>query len=501
MSDKGETVERGGDDPEGISAEPGSLLDELGVAAFVLDGEGRIAFWGPEAEHLLGYRAADVLGRPAGRVLIAPEHLPLVTEWFERVRDGAAWAGIFPVRRADGSMTEVEFRHRRLLDPHGQVHVLGLAADAGTVRRLETDLALSNSLITQSPVGLALFDEDFRWMRVNPALERINGLPASQLLGRPMGEVFTGVDVPTTEEALRRVRETGEPLTDQQITGRTPADPDHDHVWSASFYRVEDGAGRTLGTAVSVIDVTERHRVASEIAEAREQLSMIAEASSRIGTTLDLGRTAQELADVIVPRLADLAAVDVLDSVCRGEVEPPLNAGDAARFRALALASAPGTEASAAADQVGELAVYGPHRAITRCVAEARPIPLPQVGPDILRSIARDAAAARVLEEPGCTPTWRCRWSPAARSSAPSASAAPAPPSAPSTPATWRWRGSSPRARPSASTTPASTAGSGTPPSPCNAVCCPGCRTGRSPWSSPAATCRRSGRSAGTGST
>src|SRR5690606_2292492 len=148
--------------------------------------------------------------------------------------------------------------------------------------------------------------EDFRWMRVNPALERINGLPASQLLGRPMGEVFTGVDVPTTEEALRRVRETGEPLTDQQITRRTPADPDHDHVWSASFYRVEDGAGRTLGTAVSVIDVTERHRVASEIAEAREQLSMIAEASSRIGTTLDLGRTAQELADVIVPRLADL---------------------------------------------------------------------------------------------------------------------------------------------------------------------------------------------------
>jgi PAS domain S-box-containing protein len=355
MADDGEAVEQGGDDPYGISAAPGGLLDELRVAAFVLDAEGRIVLWSSEAEHLFGYRSAEVLGRHAGRVLIAPEHLGLVTEWFERVRDGAGWAGVFPVRRADGTMLEAEFRHRRLLAQDRRAHVLGLAADARTVRRLETDLALSGSLITQSPVGLALFDDQLRWLRVNPALERINGVPAGEMLGRRMGEIFSGLDVPAIEGALRRVLETGEPLTDQQIIGRTPADPGRDHVWSASFYRVEDGTGRPLGTAVSAIDVTERHRAATEIAEAREHLAMIAEAGTRIGTTLDLQRTAQELADVIVPRLADLAAVDVLDAVFSGEVVPPVTADGSARFRALALSSAGEADAAAAAAQVGGL--------------------------------------------------------------------------------------------------------------------------------------------------
>ncbi|MFJ3700154.1 MULTISPECIES: SpoIIE family protein phosphatase [Streptomyces] len=43
------------------------------------------------------------------------------------------------------------------------------------------------------------------------------------------------------------------------------------------------------------------------------------EASTRIGTSLDLERTAEELAAFSVPRLADAAAVDLLESVLHGE--------------------------------------------------------------------------------------------------------------------------------------------------------------------------------------
>ncbi|XES01503.1 hypothetical protein HEP87_64175 [Streptomyces sp. S1D4-11] len=51
---------------------------------------------------------------------------------------------------------------------------------------------------------------------------------------------------------------------------------------------------------------------------ARQRMLLLSEASARIGTTADSGRTAQELADIAVPRLADFAAVDLLDAPRHG---------------------------------------------------------------------------------------------------------------------------------------------------------------------------------------
>ncbi|QOV41240.1 SpoIIE family protein phosphatase [Streptomyces ferrugineus] len=52
---------------------------------------------------------------------------------------------------------------------------------------------------------------------------------------------------------------------------------------------------------------------------ARERLELLYDASIRIGTTLDVARTAEELAEVIVPRFADIVTVDLLEPVLRGD--------------------------------------------------------------------------------------------------------------------------------------------------------------------------------------
>ncbi|WP_432117524.1 SpoIIE family protein phosphatase [Streptomyces sp. bgisy032] len=52
---------------------------------------------------------------------------------------------------------------------------------------------------------------------------------------------------------------------------------------------------------------------------ARRRLELLSEASARIGTTLDVRRTAEELAETAVPRLADFVTVDLPDAVLRGE--------------------------------------------------------------------------------------------------------------------------------------------------------------------------------------
>ncbi|KUJ68039.1 PAS sensor protein [Streptomyces albus subsp. albus] len=382
---------------------PGGLLDALGVAPIVLDATGRIALWSPQAEALLGYTAGEALGRYAAQLLVTEEHLRLAVRLFARVMGrGETWAGALQVRHKDGSVRLLEFRNIRLQDVHGDHYALGLATDRTTLRRVERDLALSVRLVEQSPIGLAVLDTGLRYVAVNPALERLHGIPAADHLGRTAGEVPTALDdTERITRCMRQVLDSGVPVVNQQETGRTRDHPDADQAWSVSFYRLEDPGGRVLGLAASVVDVTERHRAAAEAERARRRLALIADSSVRIGTTLDLETTARELADLAVPQLADIAAVDVLDAVLSGIPSAAMNSGGPARFRALAVSAAYPSPAVQAADQPGGLAVYSADRLVTRCVRTRRPVHLPRVGRGDLPSIARDPEAAQLLSRAG----------------------------------------------------------------------------------------------------
>ncbi|MEU6880290.1 SpoIIE family protein phosphatase [Streptomyces sp. NPDC046712] len=380
---------------------PGGLLDVLSVAAVVLDDQGRIVFWSPQADEVFGYSAEEALGRRAADLLVREEHRDLVVKLFAEVLGtGASWAGAFPIRYKNGSTRLVEFRAMRLLDDLGDVYALGIAADQTTLQTVERDLALSQRLVSQSPIGIALLDTDLRYMLVNPALERINGMPAADHFGRRPREILPSIDVDTIESALRQVLVTGTPLIDQYTVGRTPADPDRDHAWSVSNYRIETSRGRILGVATSVVDVTERHRAATEADRARRRLALIADASARVGTTLGVEQTAHELAQIAVPDLADVAAVDVLDAVLAFRRTGESHEGPEL-FRALAVASAYPTEITAAADKVGDLASYGADRLVTQCVHTGQPVLVAKVDSKDLLRIAQSPESAAVLARAG----------------------------------------------------------------------------------------------------
>jgi PAS domain S-box-containing protein len=383
------------------ASRPTGLLDVLNVGAMVLDVEGRIVFWTPQAEDLIGYSAEEALGKYAARLIIHPEHMQSVTKLFADVLEtGRSWAGAFPIRHKDGSTRLMEFRNMRLLDDLGEVFALGIAADHSLLQRVETDLALCEQLINQSPIGLALMDPDLRYLMVNPALERIDGIPAEDHVGRHLRETLPFPDVDTVESALRQVLTTGTPLLDQYHVGRPPADPEHEHAWSLSFYRLEDPGGRVLGAAVSVVDVTERHRAAAEADRARRRLALIAEASTRVGTTLEVEQTARELAEIAAPGLADVVAVDVLDSAlaCRRKRRPD---NGPEFFRSLALKASHPTVALRAADPPGDIAAYDGDRMVTLCVHTGRPVLVRHVGEHDLPRIARDAEGTALLARAG----------------------------------------------------------------------------------------------------
>ncbi|WP_367318921.1 SpoIIE family protein phosphatase [Streptomyces sp. HUAS ZL42] len=387
--------------PQGVPSQPSGLLDLLGVTAVLLDADGRIVLWSPQAEELYGYTSAEALGQYAVRLMVHKEHWDWVIKTFGGVMEtGRSWAGTFPIRCKDGSTRLVELRSMRLQNDRGEFYALGLGIDSRTLRELERDVALSTRLISQSPIGVAIFDTDLRYVAVNPALERIHGLPAAEHLARPYRDVMSAPEFAEVEAAMRQVLKTGVPLVDRSpVVGRSEADPDHKHAWSVSVYRLEDTQGRVLGVAELAVDVTERYHSALEATETRRRLALIADGSARIGTTLEVGQTARELAEVTVPAFGDVVAVDVLDSVL-AERQPASREGPTL-FRALAVKAAYRTDAALATDPPGHVAAYDADRLASRCVRTGRPILVGHADGNDLTAIARDEHGATLLARAG----------------------------------------------------------------------------------------------------
>ncbi|WP_183107096.1 SpoIIE family protein phosphatase [Streptomyces sp. 1114.5] len=315
-------------------------LQMVPIATALIAADGRILHWSGDAEALLGHRVEEAVGATAAQLLTSDDERPEVLELFRQILEGRPWSGVFPVRHRDGHLVNLEFRTHPIRGPGGEPLVLAVASEVTTLRRIQADLAVLDGFFTQSPVGMAVYDTELRFVRLNEALARANGLTAEQHLGHRLTEVLPGLNGAESEAVMREVLESGEPVLDTRSHGRTPGDPQHDHAWSASYFRLEDRSGRVLGVSATVIDITERFRADARAARAQERLALLVDATASIGTTLDLRQTARELADAMVPKLADISGVFALEALVAGRnVEPP--APDAPQLvRRLALATA-----------------------------------------------------------------------------------------------------------------------------------------------------------------
>ncbi|MGK4907273.1 SpoIIE family protein phosphatase [Streptomyces sp. PHES57] len=104
-------------------------------------------------------------------------------------------------------------------------------------------------------------------------------------------------------------------------SGRTASDEVHlaGGRLLAVNVRATRGEEGPPGRVATLRDTTDLRALEGRAAVSRERLRLLYEAGVRVGTTLDVVRTAEELAEVVVPGFADFATVELLDPVPRGE--------------------------------------------------------------------------------------------------------------------------------------------------------------------------------------
>ncbi|WP_051943058.1 ATP-binding SpoIIE family protein phosphatase [Streptacidiphilus rugosus] len=267
--------------------------------------------------------------------------------------------------------------------------------------------SLTERAFQQSPVPWMLCDaKTGRLLQVNETMVRLGGLSEAELRGRLPTELrdagsgpLDHVDESVFEESARLIQEvaaTGVPQTLETYV-RAPGLPEA-QAWAVSYSPVFDADGRLDAVAVTAVDFTEQFA-------ARQRLALLNAAAERIGASLDVGRTAQDLAEVIVPGFADFASVDLLDGVFHGD-EPaagPLTGAVLLRRAAQAWTGAngaPGSRAGRAdADrmgvvQVGERGTYPAGSPPALCLANGRSAVYRAEDRELVEWFAQDEARA-----------------------------------------------------------------------------------------------------------
>ncbi|MDX2602234.1 SpoIIE family protein phosphatase [Streptomyces caniscabiei] len=349
-----------------------------GEAMAVVDARGLVAGWSEGARRLTGYTVDEVTGTSAAALVDGDA----AAVWRTLLTHGDA---VVDLRYRDGRRQKVAVR------------ICPVRGAAGERRRFvvqatpdPTERGLGELAFAQASMSMSVFDTGQRYLRMNDWACKVMGQPEEEFRHQYFPD--TVEDATHSRGFLRHLEivvETGEPVRYESWT-RSPSGR-RMHAWTSEMWPVRDPSGELIGTALAAFDSTEQFA-------ARQRLALLNEAAGSIGTKLDVVQTARELAELVVPRLADFASVDLLESVLQGE-EPEMGpvAGGVRLHRAAHHSGTPGVPEAAIA--LGAADVYPPSSPPARALLTGAPV-LGRTGDDSLDSwFARHGARSAKLQE------------------------------------------------------------------------------------------------------
>lgn len=237
------------------------VVEGLPVGVFALDGEDRLVVWNAAAERLTGWPRSDVLGLDAA---LSTTDRPTVRRILDELRAGRPFSGRLPGSRPGGR--SLYFR----AVPGPGTSVVGVLQDVADTRAEDEAFALLDALWETAPVGLAYFDTDLRYRRVNGAVLDIDGGTTDQRLGRTLEAVHGAVGAAITA-GLAAVLVDGRARVDVPVEGRLWHGRGRHQAWRMNYYPVRGGEDAIIGVGVVLVDVTEAERNRRELAELAAQ--------------------------------------------------------------------------------------------------------------------------------------------------------------------------------------------------------------------------------------
>lgn len=258
------------------------LAENVADIIWTLDMDGRYTYVSPSVEHMLGFKADEVVGMTTDDI-VAPADLAKIRAAWKAELDKAGKGASMPtllmavrLRVKGGGFLWGELLVRALMDDDGnQVGYVGSTRDITERKRIEERLRTSEqwllATLNATNDSVALFRPDGTVLAINENMARFIGLSEDLTRGRNIFEFIPGPLKDTVMDAFRTVTATRRPMSEQLVWSGT--------ILDGTIYPVMDG-DEPSAIAVYGRDVTEERFAEEARKKTQEQYRLIVETAN-----------------------------------------------------------------------------------------------------------------------------------------------------------------------------------------------------------------------------
>ncbi|MEW2046913.1 PAS domain-containing protein [Streptomyces sp. NPDC005476] len=350
-----------------------ALLDGMDAALCAFDVDGVVTHWNREAERILGWTAAEAVGRHgfAGWAVREADAEDIQVRLMSAMHAPGRQVHEFALLTKDGGRVLVRTQSAAVRGPDGKPAGLYCAfSEVHAQIDLERSIALSEALFDDASWGVVLVDADLRPAVVNAHAARALGTGRTAALGRPLGDLLTrGVE--ELENALTHVLAEGAPPAPAElwVGVRTP-EGEKRRCWRSGFLRLASPLAEEpvpLGVGWIFQDVTEAKQGEQEASLLRFRANQLHRAARAAAECEDPAEAATVHLDFALAGFADHALVDRVMGGARADAE---GAGPLRLMRVAATPSG-GPGPSSLTGHTGLPVRYGEAHPALQCVARA----------------------------------------------------------------------------------------------------------------------------------